>query len=84
MNSYILFKLNTQKALNRQDYLIQIIETLANEYKNIIWKFWNQNIDQVKKRKIVVFVLTAKKQKLGVNEDERFALHVTKAYIVLA
>ena len=33
MNSYTLYKLNTQKAINRQDYLIQIIESLASEYK---------------------------------------------------
>ena len=33
MNSYTLYKLNTQKAINRQDYLKQIIESLASEYK---------------------------------------------------
>ena len=44
MNSYILYKLNTQKALNRQDYLIQIIESLASEYKNIL--FERQNSQQ--------------------------------------
>ena len=31
MNSYILYKLNTQKALNWQDYLTEIIEFLASE-----------------------------------------------------
>ena len=44
MNSYILYKLNTQKALNWQDYLIQIIESLASEYKNIL--FERQNSQQ--------------------------------------
>ena len=33
-----------QKALNRQDYLIQIIESFASEYKNII--FERQNSQQ--------------------------------------
>ena len=44
MNSYILYKLNTQKSLNQQDYLIQIIESLGSEYKNII--FERQNSQQ--------------------------------------
>ena len=44
MNSYTLYKLYTQKAQNQQDYLIQIIKYLANEYKNII--FERQNSQQ--------------------------------------
>ena len=91
INSYILYKLNTQKALNRQDYLIEIIESLASDYKNII--FERQNSQQTssviktlpgKKRKIVVFAVTVKKTEIGVNVHERFALNATKAYMVLA
>ena len=72
MNSYILYKLNTQEALNRQDYLIQIIESVASEYKNII--FERQSSQQTssgiktlpgQKRKIVVFALIIKKPEIG-------------------
>ena len=44
MNSYTCYRLNTQKALNQQDYLIQSIESLASEYKNIL--FERQNSQQ--------------------------------------
>ena len=37
-----------------------------------------------KERKILVFALTVKKQKLGINKLKRFVLNVTKAHMVLA
>ena len=90
INSYILYKLNTQKAPNQQDYLIQIIESLATKQKNII--FERQNSQQTssgiktlgKKRKFFVFALTVKIKKMGINIHKQFALNVTKAYMVLA
>ena len=84
MNSYILYKLNTQKALNRQDYVIGITESLASEDKTVNKQVMESKYYQGKKRKIVVFALTVKKQKLGVNIRERFVLNATKAYMVLA
>ena len=81
-----------QKALNRQDYLIQIIESFASEYKNII--FERQNSQQTsfgiktlpgkKEKDCCVCSNHKKKQKLDVNVNKRFALNVTKAYVVLA
>ena len=61
MNSYILNKLNTQKALNWQDYLIEIVESLASELKKYyIWKtkqstnkFCNQNITREKRERLL-------------------------------
>ena len=47
-----------QKAQNRQDYLIQIIESLASEYKNII--FERQNSQQTSSG---IKTLPGKKQK---------------------
>ena len=92
INAYILDKLNTQKALNRQDYLIEIIESLASDYKNII--FERQNSQQTssviktlpgkKKKDCCVCCNRKKKTEIGVNVHERFALNATKAYMVLA
>ena len=91
MNSYILCKLNMQKALNQQDYLVQIIDSLASEYKNITFK--RQNSQQTssgietlpgEKEKDYCVCPNCKKQKLGININERFVLNMTKAYMVLA
>ena len=91
MNSYILYKLNTQKALNWQDYLIEIIESLASEWKNII--FERQNSQQTssaikillgKKEKDCCVYSNRKKPEIGRKRKQRFALNVTKAYLVLA
>ena len=91
MNSYTLYKLNTQKAINRQHYLIQIIESLASEYKKYyIWKTkqstTNSEIKTLPRReeKDCFVCSNRKKNKLGANLHKRFALNVTKAYMVLA
>ena len=91
MNSYILYKLNTQKALNRQDYVIQITESLASEYEIII--FERQNSQQTsygikllsgKKEKDCCVCSNRKKTEIGRRIRERFVLNATKAYMVLA
>ena len=74
MNSYILYRLNMQKALNRHDDLIQIIESFARENKIIM--FERQSSQQTnsgiktlpgKKEKDCCICPNCKKQKLGVN-----------------